>query len=67
MAFLDGFTNWLRGLVAPARTTSQMLAGLESDDLIGTERRRKDPALGPLPAAHPPGRQSGARPREERE
>ena len=66
MAFLDGFTNWLRGLVAPARTTIELLAGMEADDLIGTERRR-GPALGPLPVAHPPGRSAGARPRDERE
>ena len=44
MAFLNSFTNWLRGLVAPARTTSQMLSELESNDLIGTERRRGQPA-----------------------
>ena len=66
MAILDGFTNWLRGVVAPARTTSQMLADMEADDLVGTERRRT-PALGPLPVTHPPGRPSGAKPREERE
>ena len=50
MAFLSSFTNWLRGLVAPARTTSQMLSELESNDLIGTERRRGQPALAPLPS-----------------
>lgn len=50
MAFLSSFTNWLRGLVSPARTTSQMLADIESDDLIGTERRRGQPALVPLPS-----------------
>jgi hypothetical protein len=66
MAFLDSFTNWVRGLVSPARTTSQMLADIESDDLIGTERRRGQPALGPLPVAHAPGRPLGARPRDER-
>lgn len=44
MALLSSFTNWLRGLVAPARTTSQMLSDLESNDLIGTERRRGQPA-----------------------
>jgi hypothetical protein len=66
MAFLDSFTNWMRGLVSPARTTSQMLADMESDDLIGTERRRGQPALGPLPSTHAPGRQLGALPRDER-
>jgi len=66
MAFLGGFTNWFRGLFAPARTTSQMLAELETD-LIGTERRRGQPAPGPLPTTHAPGRPLGARPRNERE
>ena len=60
------FTNWLRGLVTPARTTSQMLSDLESDDLIGTERRRAHPALEPVPSTHVPGRPLGARPRDER-
>ena len=62
----NGFTNWLRGLVTPARTTSQMLADMESEDLIGTERRRRPAVTDALPATNPPGRQSGARPREDR-
>ena len=68
MKFLDDFTNWVRGLGAPARTTSQMLADLDSDDLIGTERRRGQPApaLGTLPGTHAPGRPLGAQPRDER-
>jgi hypothetical protein len=67
MGLIDGFTNWVRGRMMPARTTSQMLADLESEDLIGTERRRGSSTPEPLPATHPPGRPSGARPREERE
>lgn len=66
MAFLSGFTNWMRGLVTPARTTSQMISDLESDDLIGTERRRGQQGLGSLPNTHAPGRPFGARPRDER-
>jgi hypothetical protein len=66
MTFLDRFTNWVRNRIAPPRTTSQMIADLDSD-LIGTERRRRHPALGPLPSTHAPGRPSGAQPREERE
>ena len=66
MTFLDSLTNWFRGLVTPARTTSQMLADLESDDLIGTERRRGNPDLAPLAAAHAPGRPVGAPSRDER-
>ena len=66
MSFIDGFTNWLRNRISPARTTSQMLADMETEDLIGTERRRGQGALQPLPITHPPGRQSGAVPRAER-
>ena len=63
MAFLSSFTNWLRGLVSPARTTSQMLADIESDDLIGTERRRGQPVSPQLahhidPQRPPRGRQA---------
>ena len=64
MRFLDGFTNWVRDRLAPARTTSQMLGDLEAEVLIGTERRRGQ-LPGPLPATNPPGRQAGARPRGE--
>ncbi len=66
MRFLDGFTNWVRDRMTPARTTSQMLADMEAEDLIGTERRRGQ-SVTPLPATNPPGRQAGARPRAERE
>jgi hypothetical protein len=66
MAILSGFTNWVRGLGAPARTTSQMLSDMESDNLVGTERRRGKPDLAVLPATHAPGRPLGARPRDER-
>ena len=66
MRFLNDFTNWLRGLVKPARTTSQMLSDIESDHLVGTERRRGNLNLAPLPATHAPGRPLGARPRDER-
>lgn len=65
MRFLDGFTNWVRGLVTPARTTSQMLSDMESDKLVGTERRRGKLSLAPLPATHAPGRPLGGRPRDE--
>jgi hypothetical protein len=66
MKFLNDFTTWARGLVTPARTTSQMLADIESDDLIGTERRRGQPALAPLPGSHAAGRPAGVQPRDER-
>ena len=67
MAFLSGFTSWMRGLVTPARTTSQMISDLESDDLIGTERRRGQQGLGSLPNTHASGRPLGAQPRNERD
>jgi len=66
MRFLDGFTNWLRGLGTPTRTTSQILADMESDHLVGTERRRGKPGLALLPATHGPARPLGAGPRDER-
>ena len=64
MRFFNGFTNWLRDRISPARTTSQMLADIEAEDLIGTERRRVQAGPEPLPRTHAPGRSTAARPRE---
>lgn len=66
MKILDGFTNWVRDRMSPARTTSQMLADMESEDLIGTERRRGQAAAVPLPGGNPSARPSDATPRDDR-
>ena len=66
MKLLDGLTDWVRDRMAPARTTSQMLADLRADDHLGVERRRGEEAPVPLPAGSPSARPSGTAPRDDR-